>query len=139
SYTPKRGPLSRASGVDSCTVSSSLPIPARNKQAMQPSPPLGFFSSTPPQVGQVEAPGGAGCISQTTVRPRRGTSIAVLRLRLPFQTLCRARLRVESRDNVCVIGQHRCAMSRLADVFVRPSVHTGSPILRWLKDKASNG
>src|SRR5262245_59923912 len=106
---------------------------------MQPSPPLGFFSTTPPQVGQVEAPGGAGCISQTTVRPRRGTSIAVLRLRRRFQTPCRAPLRAESRDNACAIGQHRCAMSRLADAFVRPSVHTGLLILRWLKDMASNG
>src|SRR5215471_220668 len=55
-------PRSTASGVESCTVSSSLPIPTRNKQDMQPSSPLGVFSSTPPQFGQVEISGTAGCI-----------------------------------------------------------------------------
>src|SRR4030095_4387982 len=103
-------------------VSCCLPIRAPNNEDMRRIPPLGVFSSTPPQVGQVEAPGGAGCISQTTVRPRRGTSIEVLRLRLRFQTPCRARLHAESRDNVCAIGQHRYAMSRLADAFVAPFV-----------------
>src|SRR4029077_14801687 len=47
-----RPPL-RASAVASCTVSSSLPIPARNKQDMQPNPPSGVFSSGPPQLGHV--------------------------------------------------------------------------------------
>src|SRR6516162_807868 len=47
-------PPSRGSGVESCTVSSRLPIPAYNRQNMQPSPPPGASSSTPPQVGQVE-------------------------------------------------------------------------------------
>ena len=79
------------------------------------------------------------CCASATARPRRGTNIAVLRPRLRLQTPYRARLRVESRDNACAIGQHRCAMSRLADAFVVPSVRTGSPILRWLKDMASNG
>src|SRR4029077_1323751 len=52
---PKRMPPPTASAsCESCTVSSSLPIPARNKQDTQPSSPLGVFSRTPPQVGQVE-------------------------------------------------------------------------------------
>src|SRR4029077_1076549 len=42
-----------ASGVESCTVSSSLPIPARNKQDMQPSPPPGVSSRGSPQLGHV--------------------------------------------------------------------------------------
>src|SRR5262252_4780154 len=52
----------RASGVESCSVSSSLPIPARNKQDMQPSSPLGVFSSTPPQLGQVCCEGACICL-----------------------------------------------------------------------------
>src|SRR5262245_50252128 len=127
------------SGVESCIVSFSLPIPACNKQNMQPSPPLGVFSSTEPHFAQVEICCEGDCIGQTTVRLRLGRDIAVLRQRLPFQEPCRARLRVESRDNVCANGQHRCAKSRLADAFVAPSVRTESPILRWLKDMASNG
>src|ERR1041385_7246434 len=60
-------PSSKAFGVESCTVSSSLPIPTRSKQDMQPSLPLGVFSSTPLQVGQVEISGGAGFICSGVV------------------------------------------------------------------------
>src|SRR6516165_781061 len=47
-------PPSGASGVESCTVSPSLPIPACNRQNMQPTPPPNVSSSAAPQVGQVE-------------------------------------------------------------------------------------
>ena len=53
SQPAKRTPPSRASGVESCTVSSSLPIPACNRQNMQPPPPPNVSSSAAPQVGQV--------------------------------------------------------------------------------------
>src|SRR5207247_8284418 len=105
---PKRTPFSKAFVVESCATSSSLPIPARNKEEMQPSPPPGVSSRTPPQFEQVEISCGAGCICQTSAWPRRGTNIAVLRPRLRLQTPYRARLRVESHDNVCAIGRHRC-------------------------------
>src|SRR5215510_3469866 len=53
---------STASGVESCTVSSSRPIPARNKHDMQPSSPVDVSSSTPPQFRQVEICCEGGCI-----------------------------------------------------------------------------
>src|SRR5215470_10700457 len=56
---------SKAFGVESCTVSCSLQIPARNKQALQPSSPLNVCSSTPPQLGQVCCDGACICL-----RPR---------------------------------------------------------------------
>src|SRR5882724_2964701 len=101
---------------------------------MQPSPATGVALSSPLQFGQVELCCEWDCIGQTTVWPKLGTNIAVLRRRLQFQTPCRPRPGVESRDNACAIGQHRCAVWRLADAFVAPSVRTGSPILRWPKD-----
>src|SRR5215472_14295277 len=50
---PNRIPPSGVSGVESCTVSSSLPIPACNRQNMQPPSPPATSSSAAPQVGQV--------------------------------------------------------------------------------------
>src|SRR6478609_3005604 len=41
------------SGVGSCTVSSPLPIPACNKQVMQPSTPLDVSSRGSPQLGHL--------------------------------------------------------------------------------------
>src|SRR3982751_686253 len=53
---------SRASGVESCTVSSSLPIPACNRQNMQLPPPPNVSSSAAPHVAQVEICRAGGCI-----------------------------------------------------------------------------
>src|SRR5262249_14001532 len=58
-------PPSTATSVESCTVSSSLPIPTRNKQDMQPNSPLGVFSSTLPQLGQIEVCSEGDCICYT--------------------------------------------------------------------------
>src|SRR5262245_32280041 len=53
---------SRASGIESCNVSSSLPTPARIRHDIHPSSPADVSSSTAPPFGQVCCEGACICL-----------------------------------------------------------------------------